>query len=73
MPSASVAAYVPTVVVPSPTLADAVSPAENSGLASLRSVTVAVMVMLSAFAPSVTDSTTVQTLESSLVPQPGFS
>ena len=37
-PSASVAAYVPTVVTPSATLADAVGPAENSGVASLTSV-----------------------------------
>ena len=73
VPSASVAVYVPTAVSPSATLTAALAPAEKTGLASLRSVTVAVMVMLSVFAPSVTESITVQTLESSFAPHPGFS
>ena len=38
MPSASVAPYVETAVSPSATLAEAVAPAENSGVASLTSV-----------------------------------
>ena len=38
VPSASVAPYVATAVSPSATLAEAVAPAENSGVASLTSV-----------------------------------
>ena len=37
-PSASVAVYVPTVAVPSATLADAVAPSSKTGFASLTSV-----------------------------------
>ena len=58
--SASVALYVATVVVPSATFADAVAPSPNTGAASLTSVIVAVTVIVSVFAPSVTCKITTQ-------------
>ena len=65
--------YVPTAVVNSATFAVAVAPAENTGAASLRSVTVAVTVIVSVFAPSVTCKITTQTLALLPAPHPGAS
>ena len=54
VPSLSVAVYVPTAVAPSATFTESVAPSENTGSCSFKSVTVAVTVMVSVLAPSLT-------------------
>ena len=73
VPSESVAVYVPTAVVPSSTLTESVAPSENTGSCSFRSVTVAVTVMVSVLAPSLTCRITIQVLPLLPAPHPGFS
>ena len=69
----SVAAKVPAAVVPSLGVEVPVSPAVNTGAASLTSWTLTVTVIVSVLAPSVTWITTAQVLELSPAPQPASS
>ena len=64
-PSASVAAYVATVVAPSATLAEAVAPSEKIGVLSLMSVIATVTVIVSVSEPLVAVSMTTQLLPAS--------
>ena len=61
-PSASVAAYVPTVVAPSATLAEAVPPSVKIGVLSLMSVIVTVTVIVSVSTVSLAVNSTTQLL-----------
>ena len=61
-PSASVAAYVATVVAPSATLAEAVSPSVKIGVLSLMSVIATVTVIVSVSTVSLAVNSTTQLL-----------